>query len=173
MKLLSKILESVNAILNQNGSKGTYAAVRPHPSQMHTLIDFMHSHGIANPEPTDKLHTTLLYSRKYLPEYVPDRSLEHPAIPTKFEIWKTKSGKNCLVLLLNCPSLEDRHKYLMDFHGATYDFDKYKTHISLSYDAGDVDLSKLDVNNLPFMQDEPYCLYLTNEYSEELDTDGK
>ena len=145
--------------------KGTYAAVRPDVSSAKSLTDLMTKHGVPNPEPADKLHSTLLYSRKNLPKYTPDTSISHESDSHKLEVWPTKSGKNCLVMKMNAPSLESRHKELMYKHKATYDYPEYKPHISLSYDIGDFDINKI--------KDIPKKMKFTNEYQEELDTSGK
>jgi len=154
-------------MIEENTQKGTYAAVRPLEQDADSLHDFMHSNGIPNPEPKDKLHTTLLYSRKHLPQYKPAKAIQHEAHTDGLEVWPTKSGKNCLVLKLKSPSLVERHKKLMDKHQATYDFPEYKTHLSLSYDIGDHDISKIDHSKLPKK------ISLSHEYQEELDTSGK
>ena len=146
---------------------GTYAAVKPDTKSSEFLQNFMNKFGVPNPEPTHKIHATLLYSRKYLPHYKPQSDLTHEASPDALEIWKTKSGKNCLVLKLKSDSLSNRHKNLMDKHEATYDYPEYKTHISLSYDIGDdFDVSKIDIVDIP-------DILLTHEYHEVLDTTGK
>lgn len=162
MKTFTEIMESINASLG-----GTYAAVRPDDETAKKLESIMNKHNIQNPEPTDKLHSTLLYSRKHLAKYKPDSSLTHTAKPVEFQIWPTKSGKNCLVLTLDCQSLKDRHAHLMNLHKATYDFPEFKVHLSLSYDVGDFDVKSISVKELP------NTLVLTKEYQEVLDTTGK
>ena len=142
---------------------GTYAAVTPTEESHTHLRKFMEDNKIPNAE--KNLHATLLYSRKHLPNYKPDDSIEHHADTHKLEIWPTKSGKNCLVMKLNSDSLKTRHKKLMDEHKATYDYPEFNPHISLSYDVGDFDHTKL--KNIPKK------LKLSNEYSEDLDTTGK
>lgn len=146
---------------------GTYAAVKPSKEDGKKIKEFMDTYNIPNPEPVSELHSTLLYSRKFLPNYKPDRALSHDAKINSLEVWPTKSGKNCLVAKLDAPSLCDRHAHLMDEHGATYDFSEFKPHISLSYDIGDYDISKLKIDQLPQQ------LKMTKEYKESLDTGGK
>jgi len=153
--------------LMENEIKGTYAAVRPDVKHSTILSDFMEKHKIPNPESTDKLHATLLYSRKFLPTYKPNKDLNHEAILDKFEIWPTKSGKNCLVLKFTSPTLVARHNDLMSKHNATYDYPLFKTHMSLSYDIGEFDISKITIEELP------KTMIFTNEYHEDLDTGGK
>lgn len=145
---------------------GTYAAVRPlHPDAQH-LKNVMKDYGVPNPEKADKLHCTLLYSRKHLPNYVPDTSMTHVVCVSSLEMWLTRSGKNCLVMKLDAPSLIDRHKDLMTMHDAEYDYPEYKPHVSLSYDIGDYDITELKKNL-------PKTFILSHEYQEQLDTIGK
>ena len=147
-------------------NKGTYAAVKPDDESKHILMKYLHDKGVPNPESGDKLHSTLLYSRKHLKDYKSDAHLSHDATPHKIEVWPTKSGKKCLVLKLHSPSLQARHEHLMDKHKATYDYPEFKPHISLSYDIGDYDHSKLTHHDIPHLK-------LTHEYHEDLDTTGK
>lgn len=151
----------------KDASKGTYAAVRPTEHASHMLRTIMMKHNVLNAEPCDKLHVTLLYSRKHLPDYNPNPSLMFMATPEKFEIWPTKSGKNCLVLKMKSDMLVQRHKQLMADHQATYDYPEYTPHISLSYDAGDIDVSKFNIEDLPMH------LIFSYEYEESLDITGK
>ena len=146
---------------------GTYAAVRPSKEDGDKIQKFMGLHNIPNPEPTDKLHATLLYSRKHLPDYEPDTTLVHDAKIDSLEVWNTKSGKNCLVAKITSPSLANRYTKLMVEHGATAEYSEFKPHISLSYDIGNFDISKLKVSQLP------KSLKMTDEYKEALDTNGK
>jgi hypothetical protein len=147
--------------------KGTYAAVRPHSHDGALLHQWMIDNDVKNQEPINKLHCTLLYSRKPLPKYKPDTNLLHESTIDGLDVWHTKSGKNCLVLKLTSNSLVKRHEQLMTQHEATYDWPEYKTHISLSYDIGDAPLSSFNASTLP------KHLLLTDEYQEELDTGGK
>ena len=55
------------------------------------------------------------------------------------KIFKQQNGKNCLVTVLKSKDLTAHHETIMDKYGATYDFDTYIPHITLSYDIGDLD----------------------------------
>lgn len=125
--------------LNEKEQKGTYAGVRFSPTTVENLSKFIEDNNIPNPVPPSKFHTTLLYSRKHLPNFKPKGNLDKPIYgkPKKLEAWNTRDGKNALVLTFKCKALEDRHSELMDQHDATYDFPTYKTHVTLSYDIGD------------------------------------
>lgn len=146
--------------------KGTYAAVQPSKSDGEQLHKMLVAHGVPNPETPEKLHATLLYSRKHLPLYNPDEELEHHADIHKLEVWPTKSGKNCLVMKLHSPALEKRHELLMKKHRATYDYPDFKPHVSLSYDIGDFDHKDLHKHL-------PKSIRLGREYKEPLDVTGK
>lgn len=147
--------------------KGTYAGVRLDKKSNNLIETYMKEHDVPNRVPTDKLHITLLYSRKYLPNYKPSQtSYPMSAKTVGFHMWKTQSlehkdSKNCLVLEINAPKLIKRHKELMDEHEATFDYPEYKTHITLSYDIGDFDIS-----DLPKMHN---LLTIEKEYKEDLD----
>lgn len=146
-----------------NQQPGTYAAVRFDDKTVKALEKFIKDNKI--PNPNDNWHTTLLYSRKHLPKYLPEKEYQTPytGTPTEFEIWPSKDKKNVLVLTFSCPQLYQRHHKLMQQHGATYDFDEYKPHVTFSYDVGDFDIKKL-----PEFKKQ---LKIIGEYSEDLNTD--
>lgn len=146
---------------------GTYAGVRFSPATIESLEKYAKDNKIPHRIKGDHFHTTLLYSRKHLPKYSAAGPYEVPmnGSPTGFEIWPSQPDdkgkvKNCLVLTYSCPQLYQRHHKLMNQHGATYDFDEYKPHVTLSYDVGN-----LKVDKLPDFEDN---LEIVEEYDEEL-----
>ena len=157
-------------------TKGTYAGARFSKQTVDDIKSYCEENEIPNPLKSEKLHTTILYSRKYLPEYNPCGMYDPLMVgkPKGFDVWKTTCSQgstpdpdaeqtNCLVLEFDCPELEKRHEGLMKEHEATYDYDEYKTHVTLSYDIGDV-----DIKDLP-----PYTgvIEIEEEYGEDLDLD--
>lgn len=142
---------------------GTYAGVRFDTATNKAIHQYLKDNKIPNSPRADKLHSTLLYSRKYLPDYKPAGNVSMTGAPTKFETWKQTEDptKTCLVLQYDCPTLVARHKALMKEHGATYDHDEYKPHVTFSYDIGD-----MDANSLP-----PFAnkLNIVQEYGTDLD----
>jgi len=69
------------------------------------------------------------------------------------------------VLTYDCPELIDRHNALMKEHGATFDYDEFKPHVTLSYDVGrEFDTKKLPVADIGDIN-------VIDEYSEELNLD--
>jgi hypothetical protein len=112
---------------------GTYAAYHVSEETKNALVEFCELIGISDPVLAEDFHTTLLYSKKTHDDYVPDVTLVFEAKFKGFEVFSTSSGTKALVLLLDCPELEARHSFLMEQHQATYDFETYHPHISLTY----------------------------------------
>lgn len=128
---------------------GTYASVHFNEDTINALNEYIKKNNIPNPAPVGKLHSTLLYSRNYLPEYKPQGKLS-PEWEGKFKQFSIFSSNpendrkgSILVMEYSCSEQSKRFDELMDAHDATYDFDEYKPHITLSYDLGDFDHEKL------------------------------
>lgn len=131
--------------LLESSPMGTYSGMRPSLQTNENISKFIEMNNIPNAVPSEKLHTTLLFSRIPCPEYVPLGKIS-PAIvakPAALEVWDTKNSKRALVLKLESPELTARHKALMAAHNASYDYAEYKPHITLSYDVG----STFDASN--------------------------
>jgi len=149
---------------------GTYAGVHFNDETKDALMSFIKENKIPNPPPKHKMHTTLLYSRTPCPNYKP-RGEINPAYvgkPGQYNIWESQPDEDgnktkCLVMEFDCPELNKRHEYLMKEHGASFDYDEYKTHVTLSYDVGD-----MDIKDLPKFDK---SLEITEEYYEPLDLD--
>lgn len=136
--------------LMETTTKGSYAGVKFDTPTKQAIHRYMKEHKLPTAVRPDKLHSTLLFSRKYLPDYKPAGKYDPTLVgkPIGFEVWPTRPADGskparCLVLRYDCPELEKRHKELMKMHNATYDFPDYKPHITLSYDIGDLDEKKL------------------------------
>ena len=155
----------------KKSTQGTYAGVNYSPKSVKAITDYIKEHDIPNPINPKKIHTTLLYSRKFLPNYKPQGKLTPPLKATFdcFVVWKTtppdpnQEPWNCLVMKLKCPELVERHKKYMKEHQATYDYDEYSPHVTLSYNIGD-----LDVGHLPNFD---VVLEIVEEYGEDLELD--
>lgn len=151
--------------MGEKKTKGTYSAVRiRHAKQLRKSLQELHPDIDVIDE--DLMHCTLLFSRKFLPDYVPDPSLEHQARISGLEVWDTQDKKRALVATLDCPSLVARHKELMKEHEATYDHPEYKPHFTISYDIGDLPKPEVTLNQNAW-------LTLTDEYMEDLKLEWK
>lgn len=146
--------------------KGTYAGVYFDLATVNTLCKYIKDNKIPNAVPPEKLHTTLLYSRRYCPNYKPTGKISPPliGIPSEFKIWKTQNGKNALVLTYECKELVNRHKQLIYKHNATHDHPEYQPHITLSYNVGDFDLTTLSDIKKTLIK-----IYIVEEYGGDLD----
>lgn len=161
-------------LLLEEQTKGTYAAVTFSADTVRRLVKFCKDNDIPNPLRPEKFHTTLLYSRKHLPDFEPLGKLDPPWIgtPAKFEIWDGQPIKDggeptkCLVLRFDCDKIVSRHNKMMKTHGATYDFDTYNPHITLSYNIGNIK-AKAFSNNINDIGD----IEIVNEYGEDLKLD--
>lgn len=159
-----------NEFIKKTHHKGTYAGVHFSEETKKAVSEYIKENSIPNSTPTDKLHATLLYSRKRLPDYKAKGDLE-PMLrgkPGSFQVWEgqpdsTGNVPNCLIMEFDCPELTARHNELMEEHQATYDFPDYKTHITFSYDIGEMSKDDLPPFNGP--------IELVHEYQETLDVD--
>lgn len=157
-------------LFEQKNQKGTYAGLRFDDESVDNIIAFINEHKVPNPVPRDKFHVTLLYSRKHLPNYKAAGKIDPPwvATPSELVVWQTKPTEhtpkpaNCLVLKLECVPCLKRHDDLMTEHNATFDYDEYQPHVTLSYDIG-----KFDADKLPNPKSIGK-LHINNEYQEEL-----
>jgi len=156
-----------------NKKKGTYAGLHFDKETIERLLEYSKRNHVPKALAADEYHSTLLYSRKYLPEYEPQGKLDNSmlATPLALEIWESPANAfkdndtNCLILKYECQDQVDRFNELMDAHDATYDYDEYKPHTTLSYDVGDLSLE--DLEDVSTIGD----LTLVDEYSEELNLD--
>ncbi len=147
--------------------KGTYAGVYFSEETKNAIMKFIKDNNIPNAPKRDLLHCTLLYSKKHCPDYKAQGKIDPPmtGTPDGYTIWKSQpddngNKTNCLILKFTCQELTDRHNYLMKTHDATFDYDTYKTHVTLSYDVGD-----LKTKDLPQFEGQ---LEIVEEYHEEL-----
>lgn len=152
--------------------RGTYAAVKFSEATIDAVLKYIKDNEIPNSVAGSKLHTTLLYSRKYCPDYKAQGEINPPwiGVPQGFDVWQTQGKlrnepkKNCLVVKFKCPELTARHKELMKEHDASYDFPDYTPHITLSYDIGD-----MNPDDLPDVKEAIGDIEIVTEYGEDLD----
>lgn len=140
---------------------GTYVGVHFNKETKDQLAKFAKDNGVPNRFSRDKIHCTVIYSKKPCPNFETDQS--YYPMEGKFggyDIFQTQDGQNCLVILIDCPELMARNKEITDEHGATSDYDEYHPHITLSYNVGD-----LDVDKLP---DYTYTIVIDHEYYQPL-----
>lgn len=165
-KFCDFVKEKLNANIAKinEQEKGVYLAVKYTQSAAEDLMSYIKDNNIPSTLTKDDIHSTVIYSRKYADISINDEGEDLGyAEPLKFHIFETQEDKRALVILLKSEYLENRHNNLMKEHNLTYDYEKYLPHITLSYDIGDYDISKLDIKDLP------KHLTINTEYKEDLD----
>ena len=137
---------------------GLYVAAKFNESTLDRIEELQRGLKVPNPVPRDKIHSTICYSRVNVPYVTASGSFE-VATSGHLEVWQTQDGPT-LVLLLDSEYLRCRHMYAKAL-GATYDFDEYNPHITLSYNVGPLSFKgKHDIN-----------IVLDREYKEPLQLD--
>ena len=153
---------------------GTYAAVKFSKKSEDIIHQFCLENSIPHALNPSKYHITLLYSKKYLPDYKPygEYQVHIEGIPDRFDIWETseadkKDHTYALVLKVKSPKLVERHKHLMKKYDAIFDYPEYQPHITLSYNVGkDFDLKTLQSKVKDIGEIE-----IVSEYGEDLKQD--
>lgn len=169
MKLRNLILRLTEAD-TEDSKRGSYAGVKFSDQTQTHLKELLAKLKVPTPIDPAKFHTTVIYSRKYLPDYKAEGKLAVPYIgtATTADIWdwtsKTGNKNKCLVIKYDCKQLIDRHEELMKTHGATFDYAEYIPHITLSYDIQD--WNQLDELNDQLKQFPP--IEIVEEYQEDL-----
>ena len=160
-------LETLSEGLKESKT-GTYVAVTFSKDTVKRIKAFMKDNDVPNPLASDKLHTTLIYSKKHLPDFKAQGKLDEPWIGkvTGLDIFKSQQGNNCLVARFDCKEAVARHKEIMKEHEATYDYPEFKLHFTLSYDCGDFDEKSIkdpakSIGNIEIVE----------EYTEDLNLD--
>ena len=154
----------------ENNKNGTYGAVSFNDNDIDKLIAFAEQYNVPNILDSKNFHATLAYSRKFLADIKPQEcnSIANPKI---FKIWESPPNANkaektyCLILLLDCQYLIDRFNNIMFNYNATYDYDEYNPHVTISYNVGeDFDVNELN-DNINYVN----SLQISEEYFEDLD----
>jgi len=109
---------------------------------------------IPDPVPMEKIHTTIVYSRKDFPCPVGEEiQLRNPIdfYPSGFALLGNPEDElACLVMVLDAEPLELVHEMLIQ-EGAQHDYDDYIPHITLSYsvpknfDYSTIEIPKIDL----------------------------
>lgn len=149
-------------LLESNKKLGTYAGWRYSEKSLNEIQELQDVLDLPNQTPRKDIHSTLLYSKKHLPNYKALGKTSIKATMQKLHVFDTFDKKRALVLFLDSPDMIKRHRELMKEHDATYDYPEYIPHITLSYDIGDIEIP--DVKVLKGMSE----LNANEEYQEEL-----
>ena len=146
----------------KEGCIGTYAALRLSSETIAALDDFCLQHNI--PNKVDEYHSTIMYSRKSHPDFEAFTDREYFGTPINFGVFLDREhDTKCLVLKYSSLEIEKRHYNIRNDYEATYDFETFEPHITLSYDIGDFDISSLEIQKIDIKM-----IMFTGEFSEPL-----
>ena len=146
-------------------TKGTYAAVRFDNKTIESLLKIISDNKIPNGLSAEEFHSTTCFSRKPLKNFKALGNFsDNPwtGKPSKFGTFPNGEEKTAVVLFYQCPPQVKRFDYICTEYGATWDYDEYQCHITLSYDIGDYDITQLNIKNID-------SITIISEYTEELD----
>jgi hypothetical protein len=142
-------------------TKGSYAAVKFSPETVKALEAYQFDNNIPNPLAADEFHSTVMFSRKYIPEFeLLDHVPDWEGIFTKFGIFDS-DGDNALVLKYDCHELSERFDEIIKKYDATWDHPSFIPHITLSYNVEDLDPSSLPKFEEPII--------IVSEFADDLD----
>lgn len=131
---------------NIRHARGTYVCAYVSAKSRRDIQKWVETHHISNPAHPKQYHTTIIYSRKGVPD-VKSYNFDLPIIGqfADFDIFMS-GDKRCLVAKVDSRDLHHYHNDIMQRYGATHDFDDYAPHVTLSYDyVGPVPNDPLDV----------------------------
>jgi hypothetical protein len=149
-------------MIESTTQQGLYLAAFFSDETTQRIEEYLIGNKIPNSVARSSLHTTIVYSRAPV-EMEPIHTIDVliPASNCHLEIWDTPSGRT-LVLKFFSPYFLIRFNEAMAL-GASYDYDEYKPHISLSYDVG----PDFTIDHLPTID---FDINVVGEYSEVLDS---
>lgn len=121
--------------MDETHPKGTYCMVTLSKASQKALDTWVTKHKIPNATEPSTYHSTVIYSRKGVPE-AKNYPIELPikAKIAKWQIFNTQNNQRALVAIMNSPDLEQHHLNLKEQYGATHDFPDYHPHVTVSYD---------------------------------------
>lgn len=143
--------------LNEDPTEGLYVAAFFSEESTAKIATWMQANGIPNPVSRSSLHTTIVYSRQPVPGFEENSHIEVEVDMSfsNLEVWDTAQGKT-LVWHYFSPYLQTRFEEAMSM-GATYDFEEYKSHITLSYDIGTFDMTGIRPPTFPITIEGEYA----------------
>ena len=110
------------------------------------VIDWARSQGFVTTMPADELHVTVTYSKRPVNWFGMGQfgsgTEELTVAPGGPRMVERLGDGSVIALLFQSPDLQWRHREMRDA-GASWDYPSYLPHVTLSYEAGDLDLSKM------------------------------
>jgi hypothetical protein len=131
LALTASLLES-----KPRNNTGTYVAVYPNEKTISRLCTLCMELDLSDMIDDDKLHATVLYSRKGIDhpqaEKIADEYLPIEAIGDEYAVFGHEGEEKCLVLKLSSVGLRGLHAEYRNM-GGTSDYPTYEAHVTLCY----------------------------------------
>jgi hypothetical protein len=146
MKRFSEILLEISK--DKLHPDGTYVSVNLSKENSKELDEWVSNQKITNPIDSKEYHTTVVYSRKGIPEAKShDMKLPIEASLKEWKLFDTQGGTKCLVAILDSKELQKHHLEYKTKFGATHDYPDYHPHVTVSYNfTGDLPTEKPSLN---------------------------
>jgi len=125
-------------------NQGTYVGAKYTDATTQQLSKLMKIINVPNAITKDKLHSTLLYSKKEISIDYGTFPIDYMGWTDRLEIWEDQ-GKNILVLIINSDEMKSRHDELLEMGGASV-YPEFNQHITLSYDVQDWIIPECDLD---------------------------
>lgn len=110
------------------------------------LLDWARSQGFTSTMPADELHVTIAYSKRPVNWFAMGQfsssTGEVIVAPGGPRMVDRLGDGSAVALLFQSPDLQWRHREMRDA-GASWDHPSYLPHVTLTYEAGDIDLSRV------------------------------
>lgn len=123
--------------LKESQLTGTYVKLVPDDESKAMIEDVVSSIGIPNNIIPEEYHTTIAFSRLWFDPGFVNRECSINAEITGYTLFKGDGDTSCLVLTLNCAEAHTLHNYYRSVHKATFDYEDYTPHITISYEVPD------------------------------------
>jgi len=114
------------------------------------IVEWAKRQGFASVESPADLHVTVAYSREPVAADAAGQGPSNIIVLAGQREVKQLGDEGAVVLRINDPALEKRWQAFRDA-GASWDFDGYQPHITVSYDKGSVDLAKVEPYRGPIL----------------------
>lgn len=108
------------------------------------IIAWAKEQGFKNTLKPDDLHVTICHSRAGVEGNDIEKAKGSVVVSQKSGRHVTRLGdKGAVVLLFQSSVLQSRWLDLIEKHGASWDYESYQPHITITYDSNDIDVSKI------------------------------
>jgi 2'-5' RNA ligase len=132
-----KAFKKLTRVLAEKAPEPTYVAVKPDQESKETLVELAEAIGLSSQDmvPENELHATVTYSREPIadPTEIIRGFMPIEAMGDEFHFFRSKDGKDCLVLKLSSVGLRALHSAIKTT-GASHDFPTFEAHVTLCYD---------------------------------------